>query len=118
MRRVGVRSTKARPALRTWDSPCGLFYRKRELNLRFKRTILLHEDGIEVRDSLQGSGRGVLELRPGDNFTTIHMGSSRYFVPHELTEPPPDGFWDSIEPTDLDGGIERTLRVSLHPVGD
>ena len=94
-----------------------LIYRKRELDLRFTRTIRFHEDGIEVRDRLQGAGKEIRELEPADNFTTIHMGSSRYFVPHELTEVTSDGFWQPVSPSDLEAGVERTLRVSLDPGG-
>ena len=40
------------------------------------------------------------------------MGSSRYFVPHELTLP--GGGWDEVvHPEELAGGIERVRRIAL-----
>jgi hypothetical protein len=53
----------------------------------------------------------VAELEQGDFFTTIHMGSSRYFVPHEirLANPP----LDPVLPGSLRQGVvrKRTIRV-------
>lgn len=88
-----------------------LIYRKRTLSLRFVRKIRLLEDGIEIEDEIAGSAP-VEHLERGENFTTIHMGSSRYFVPHELTSPLP-GSTDPIAPADLAAGATRTRRISL-----
>lgn len=61
-----------------------LIYRKRALDLRFERTILLDEDRVTVRDRLVGSDLKLLEdLQWAPFFATIHMGSSRYFVKNE-----------------------------------
>ena len=62
-----------------------LIYKKQELDLRFSRHIVLHDDGIEVLDHLVGDAqRKVAVLVAEEAFTTIHMGSARYFVPGEL----------------------------------
>ena len=62
-----------------------LIYRKRRLDLKFKRRISLKPNAITIRDDLQGSiGDRIETLSRVDFFTTIHMGSSRYFVPNEL----------------------------------
>lgn len=62
-----------------------LIYWKRNLDLHFKRQISLEPNKIHVEDHLQGSISDRIEtLRSVDVFTTIHMGSSRYFIPNEL----------------------------------
>lgn len=62
-----------------------LIYRKRMLNLRFKRIIEFQNMGVSVRDDISGpDGERVLDLQWAEVFTTIHMGSSRYFIANEL----------------------------------
>ena len=90
-----------------------LIYRKRELGLRFVRSFVFRDDGIEVTDSLQGAGSMVERLEPMENFTTIHMGSSRYFVPHELDEAPSGDFWLPVDPNELDAGVERSVEIRV-----
>ena len=90
-----------------------LIYEKKSLNIRFSRKIQLLEDGIEVTDFLQGEDNSVVSLEAGETFTTIHMGSSRYFVPHETTDPPPDDFWRPIDVGDLKSGVHRTIKFRL-----
>lgn len=85
-----------------------LIYRKRALDLRFVRTIDLRDDGFTVRDKIQGGiGPQIAELRWQDVFTTIHMGSSRYFVPHELIDTAPAGATEPIDPNRLSTGVTR-----------
>jgi hypothetical protein len=94
-----------------------LIYRKRALDLRFTREIVLHDDGIELRDHLQGGlGDRVSRLVHGESFTTIHMGSSRYFVPNELIGclPGQADFNAPIDPAALAGGVTRSVRVRLN----
>jgi hypothetical protein len=88
-----------------------LIYRKRTLPLRFVRRIRLLDDGIEIEDRISGTAP-VEHLERGENFTTIHMGSSRYFVPHELTAPF-TGEAESIVPAELTAGVTRTRRISV-----
>lgn len=93
-----------------------LIYKKRELDLQFERAITLHEDGIELKDRLHGGeGLDLESLEPGENFTTIHMGSSRYFIPHELrsTLDPSDPFHAAIPVTSIGAPIERSFRLRL-----
>ena len=62
-----------------------LIYRKRNLDVQLRRDITFREDGIDITDSLAGSERNRLQsLSSGELFTTIHMGSSKYFLPNEL----------------------------------
>jgi hypothetical protein len=62
-----------------------LIYRKRTLNIRFKRTVDFKDMSLTVRDHLSGrDGKRVEELHWGEVFTAIHMGSSRYFIANEL----------------------------------
>lgn len=64
-----------------------LIYRNRNLDVQLRRHIVIREDGIDVTDCLAGSERSQLQsLTSGELFTTIHMGSSRYFLPNELTD--------------------------------
>lgn len=61
-----------------------LIYKKKELDLFFVRKVTLDETSIVVRDVLSGDASSLAELRWEPQFTTIHMGSSRYYVPNEL----------------------------------
>jgi hypothetical protein len=62
-----------------------LIYRKRNLDVRLKRRVSVRPDRFSVRDQIQGTaGDRVETLNWVDVFTTIHMGSSRYFVPNDL----------------------------------
>ncbi|MEQ9495599.1 MAG: hypothetical protein RIT81_02045 [Deltaproteobacteria bacterium] len=61
-----------------------LIYKKKELDLFFVRKVTLDETSIVVRDVLSGDASNLAELRWEPQFTTIHMGSSRYYVPNEL----------------------------------
>jgi len=62
-----------------------LIYRKVAIDIRIKRVIEFENHGVRVRDSLVGQdGTRLKSLRWSDRFTTIHMGSSRYFVMNEL----------------------------------
>ena len=60
------------------------------------------------------SASPVSELRVEDNFTTIHMGSSRYFVPHELRSTLDEQeARDRVPLETLGGGYERRRRIRL-----
>ncbi|MCB9872464.1 MAG: hypothetical protein H6837_21600, partial [Planctomycetes bacterium] len=54
-------------------------------------------------------------LRPEQNFTTIHMGSSRYFIPHELRTTLRDDvpFHEPVPTARLADGLERAHRVRI-----
>ena len=62
-----------------------LIYRKRNLDLSFRREISFDQAEISIKDRIKGQiGNRVASLKWMDVFTTVHMGSSRYFVPNEL----------------------------------
>ena len=64
-----------------------LIYRKHPVGIQLRRTIEFHERHVTVRDRLEGAGLADLQgIRWAPAFTTVHMGSSRYFVDHELNE--------------------------------
>lgn len=62
-----------------------LITRRKSLRIQHERTITIGESEVTVEDRL--TGRDLARLREvwrGKVFTTVHMGSSRYFVPQEL----------------------------------
>lgn len=91
-----------------------LIYKKTPLDLSISRRIEFGADGIEIRDRLAGSlGSQLKELARGDRFTTIHMGSSRYFVPNELSLGPTSSEFESVPIGELDRGIELSREARL-----
>lgn len=102
------------PKIATWVKSLlvrVLIYRKRDVPLRFSRTITLEEDHVEILDRLSGTAE-LASLERGEVFTTIHMGSSRYFVPHELGLEG-SGRGESIPISELPAGVERVRRIAL-----
>lgn len=78
-----------------------LIYRRRPLDLSFRRRIRFGDTGITVEDEIGGPAANQLaSLRWGALFTTIHMGSSRYFIENELRS----------------GGAGRLVEVPLEDV--
>jgi hypothetical protein len=62
-----------------------LIYRKRSVAIEFHRTILFGDDTVSICDEISGAdGRRLASLDWHEVFTTIHMGSSRYFINNEL----------------------------------
>lgn len=88
-----------------------LIYRKRGSSLRITRTITLLDDGVEIRDRLSGS-EDLVSIERGDFFATIHMGSSRYFVPHELSAAASNSD-ETVHSAELESGVERVRRMSI-----
>ncbi len=93
-----------------------LIYRKRPLDIRFTRTIEFDDCSVTVTDRIWGpDGRRADYLQWCENFTTIHMGSSRYFINNELE----DGFTSDeagsrlIQPGDIVRGLELRHKVVL-----
>jgi len=95
-----------------------LIYRRRTVPVNFRRTIDFAADRITVRDELRGDHEGRLtRLERGTLFTTIHMGSARYFVLNELDAMAAECAADDgstqwrIDPARLSEGVvsERTL---------
>jgi hypothetical protein len=90
-----------------------LIYRRRSLRIAFHRVVEFADDVVRVRDVIGGpDGARLTELRRAAVFSTVHMGSARYFVPNELdveygAEPVLTG--DRIV-----GGatVERSLRMT------
>ncbi len=91
-----------------------LIYRKHQVGIELRRTIEFHERHVTVRDRLEGAGlANLLEIRWAPAFTTIHMGSSRYFVAHELNDLGFDAERsERLDPRQLSEHpvLERTIR--------
>jgi hypothetical protein len=89
-----------------------LIHGRKPVEMEFTRTLRFDESGVTVRDRIQGDGNAVESLRRGEVFTTIHMGSSQYFIPNELERNP--GEDPPIDPRSLTAGVtlERTVTVA------
>jgi len=92
-----------------------LIYRKRSVDLRFTRTIDFEDQAVIISDHIAGAaGSRVADLRCHERFTTIHMGSSRYFIANELNElVGQDGPTMEVEPGRLAQGVELKRRITL-----
>ncbi len=94
-----------------------LIYRKKSLPMQFERTITLGEERVAVKDEITaGASVKVKELRWEPVFTTIHMGSSRYFIPNELqvTLPEdPNRSSQSIDPSRLASTVVVEREVTF-----
>jgi hypothetical protein len=91
-----------------------LIYKRNSLDIRFRRSIEFHDDSIVIRDEIAGPGGAqVNSVQRGEIFTTIHMGSSRYFIANELErtasiEPSAD---PEIVPSQIAAGVNLTRTV-------
>jgi hypothetical protein len=94
-----------------------LIYKRNSLDIRFRRSIEFHDDRVIIRDEIAGPGGAhVKSIERGEIFTTIHMGSSRYFIANELErtasiEPSADPV---IVPANIAAGVNlmRTVKFS------
>lgn len=84
--------------------------------LTLRRSIAFDDDGLVLCDHLEGKdGAKLTTLERGERFTTIHMGSSRYFVAHELLEHP--GTFSNegnLATRDLSRGVDLERRLTLN----
>lgn len=93
-----------------------LIYKKTPLPINFERFIIINKEQIRVKDRLFGSPpKPIIKLSNPPVFTTIHMGSSRYFVPNEIEYCPESGS-EMIDPSEFDKieqgiTIERTIQI-------
>jgi hypothetical protein len=88
-----------------------LIYRKRELDIRFLRTIEIDGPRLRVRDTLRGAGGTSVEtLTWQEVFTTIHMGSARHYIRNEALELPV-GNSEKLNPNQLASGIEVVREI-------
>lgn len=77
-----------------------LISRRRELQIDFQRTIEIQQGQLIVVDELAGPDLSrVTELWRGASFTTVHMGSSRYFIANEIRSA---GSSTGLDPVPLD----------------
>lgn len=94
-----------------------LIYRRRPIPLTLRRTFILGETSVEVHDHLKASSAlSLTYLRRQDVFSTVHMGSARYFQTNELDLAGPTGEMDdadSVPVADLTGGIDRRRSIEL-----
>jgi len=88
-----------------------LIYRRSSIKVRFTRRIEFADTSVRVLDRLAGpDGASLTELRREGRFTTIHMGSSRYFILNELSPSP----GEAVDPAAVVAGVtvDRTARVA------
>jgi hypothetical protein len=93
-----------------------LIYRKRAVNIRFHRIIEFGETSVTVSDQISGPDGGRVEdLQWGERFTTIHMGSSRYFINNELVEPLVEnaGVQHKLDPRLISAGVQLRRVVTF-----
>ena len=90
-----------------------LIYRKKRFPASWKRSIEWTDDSVVVKDSLRGDPSALRRLIWSPVFTTIHMGSSRYFLPNEALELDVQGGSDPVEIdlNSLEKGIELERSV-------
>jgi hypothetical protein len=94
-----------------------LIYRRRAIQLRFRRTITFSDSAVAVNDEIGGpDGRSLTRLSWVEALTTIHMGSSRYFIANELEEPVVAGSETSrwIDPGKLEAGVTLQREVRFN----
>jgi hypothetical protein len=92
-----------------------LIYRRRAIPVRLKRTIVFEDFAVRIRDRFEGDPAGLASLERVDSFGTIHMGSARYFVPHELRlAGPGDGVVRTVPLEAIRGGVvlERVIAAT------
>lgn len=62
-----------------------LVRQRKPIQLKLLRTVLLDDQEVRIEDEITSSSSiEIYKLLRGDKFSTIHMGSSRYFQPDEL----------------------------------
>lgn len=98
-----------------------LISRKRRVPLTLTRRLAWDEDGLRVEDEIRrtGSGLGVSALWTERKFSSIHMGSARYFQYNELAmEPKPeDGHGADHAARLKEQGLVRTsTRIDLDAI--
>ncbi len=90
-----------------------LITRRAALDIACRRVLAFDEAGVRVDDDLSGPGAASLtRLERAGSFTSIHMGSARYFVPHELESMPPDAAVP-LSPARVVGGV--TVSYAVRP---
>lgn len=90
-----------------------LVSRRKPVPLTLRREIEFQEDGIEIRDVITAeSGAKIESLYAARKFTSIHMGSSRYYHRQELSMTPIE---TRVAGGDLpaDSPLERETRIPL-----
>ena len=88
-----------------------LITRRSAVDITHRRVIEFDFAGVRVTDELKGAGAAqLLTLRRAPAFTSIHMGSARYFVPHELT-PLPRGADAPLDPARVMQGVTVEYAV-------
>jgi hypothetical protein len=90
-----------------------LITRRDSMDVASRRTILFQPDRVRVIDELHGAGAtNLVTLVRAASFTSIHMGSARYFVPHEI-EPMPEAASRPIDPRQVVTGVTVEYEVRV-----
>ncbi|HSA55898.1 MAG TPA: hypothetical protein VLE53_09345 [Gemmatimonadaceae bacterium] len=91
-----------------------LITRRRALAITFRRTIEITPRELVVEDELAGADLSRLAgLWRGAHFTTVHMGSSRYFIAQEIQGTGPAS---GLEAVPIPRGTDRVVVRRAHPL--
>lgn len=90
-----------------------LVRRRKKAPLQLQRSIRIETEGVKVVDRIKKTGGvKVASLKAGSKFSSIHMGSSRYFHRQEL-DPPMDSSQDWSEELEDNSTIVIKRMLSL-----
>ncbi len=90
-----------------------LVYRRSAVPLELRRVVRFEDARVTIEDTLRSTGTLQAErLAPSDRFATIHMGSSRYFVFHELGAA--DAPAEPVPLHELGRGVTRSRSVDVN----
>lgn len=94
-----------------------LIYRRKPVDIACRRTLAFAADAMTVTDELRGAGAADLTvLQRASAFTSIHMGSARYFVLHELVALPAVAA-APLDPARVAAGVTVTYQVRAGGAG-
>lgn len=91
-----------------------LIYRTKPVDIQFTRTIEFGSAHMTIADRVAGAdGARVESLAREAIFTTIHMGSSRYFIANELQLTPGPDERRTIKPEAIVAGVTDVRTVAF-----
>jgi len=94
-----------------------LITRRRSVPLTLERTFMLGQTGVAVQDHLRASRPlPLVSLERQDTFSTVHMGSSRYFQINELALADPEAVKterDVVPVSRLSEGVDLRWSIEL-----
>jgi hypothetical protein len=87
-------------------------HRRKKSDIKLRRRIVLSESEMIIKDEMHGSGlKDIKGLYTADLFTTIYMGSSKYYRDQELIEKGLQGEVNMIRKVEPDRTIRITTKI-------